>query len=446
MSKKVLFIIIFFVVFVIGKILSGHIMLNNDEEIQNSEYIPLSQSLDNFHSSTYETYKIDNTIFDFLSRWDIKGASVAVSKDGRLVFAKGFGYADYENNEMVKPKHLFRIASVSKLITAVTIMKLQEEGKLNLQDKVFGSNGVLADIDYSDIKDSRVYDITIEQLLYHTAGWNGERADPVFTPLLVAKKLDVPAPVDENNTIQYMLMERSLDWMPGRKYSYSNFGYVVLGKVIEEVTQMEYEKFVKFAILHPLGIYDMKIGNSFFEDKDINEVKYYEGRNGMKSYAYDGSGKLVSRQYGANNFNVLAAAGGWIASSAELMKLIVAIDGHTDRQDILKKESIDQMITPDKFGNSVIGWRGSDGNGTWWRTGTLSGSSALVMRQTNNINWVVMFNSSTKRRSHIHNEISKTMFGVINNINDWPQYDLFQYKLAKDQPDNIMAISNTTTN
>lgn len=76
----------------------------------------------------------EKTIKYFLRRWDIVGASVAVAKDGMLVYAKGFGYADSTTLEPVQPYNRFRIASISKLITAVAVMKLQEEGKLSVND------------------------------------------------------------------------------------------------------------------------------------------------------------------------------------------------------------------------------------------------------------------------------------------------------------------------
>jgi len=440
MKRKVLLVLIFFTVFYVGEITLSFSFKNADPgNFNSSEYIPISQSLDNFYSSNYQTIVIDNFLSEFLTKWDIKGASVAISKEGRLVYAKGFGYADIENGETVKPKHLFRIASVSKLITAVAIMKLQEEAKLSLNDTVFGINGILNDPEFSLILDSNVKQITVNQLLHHTAGWKKDKGDPIFSPLNVARKMKVEPPVGVDVTIQYMLQNYELDYYPGYYYSYSNFGYVILGKIIEKVSGMEYENYVKFAILHPLGIYDMKIGASFFEEKDSNEVKYYEPIYAGKCYAFDGSGRMVQRAYGGSNLEVLGAAGGWIASAAELMKLIVAIDGYPDKPDILSEESIQLMTTPNEFGNSLIGWRGTDGYGTWWRTGTLSGTSALVVRQVNNVNWVVMLNSSTKRKSRIHSEISRTMFKALGNMNKWPDYDLFHYQLFKDNGKNILA-------
>ena len=83
-----------------------------------------------------------------MKKWTIEGASVAIAKDGKLVYARGFGYADTAAGIETQPYSKFRIASISKLVTAVAIMKLQEEGKLSLDDKVFGPEGILNDSCY----------------------------------------------------------------------------------------------------------------------------------------------------------------------------------------------------------------------------------------------------------------------------------------------------------
>ena len=102
----------------------GYPSLLNDEEV------PFSLMLDNHFSDFEEAQYIDKQVESFIKRWKIQGASLAVTKNERLVYAKGFGIANNETGEEVKPGHLFRIASISKLITAVAILKLHEEGRL----------------------------------------------------------------------------------------------------------------------------------------------------------------------------------------------------------------------------------------------------------------------------------------------------------------------------
>ncbi|UCH14946.1 MAG: beta-lactamase family protein [Bacteroidales bacterium] len=391
-----------------------------------NEITPLSYRLTNELSSNSSMASIDSIFEDFIKRKKIKGASVALTKDSKLIYAKGFGLADEETGTMVEPKHVFRIASVSKLITAVTIMKIAEEGMIEINDHVFGPEGILNDSVYLNYKDKRVEEITILNLLNHTSGWNNKKDDPLFQSLSIARKMNVEPPADIETIIKYYL-QKNLYYNPGTRYSYSNFGYAVLGKVIEKVTGMSYEDYVQFAILHPIGIYDMHVGKSSFSERFKNEVCYYVQGRDSRVYSFDGSGKLAPQVYGGNNIELLSAAGGWVASAPELMKLIVAIDGFPEKPDILSDETVKLMTMASRRTRKLIGWRGADGYGTWWRTGTLAGTSALIMRNKNGINWVVLMNTSTKGKSKIHNEISKIMFKAVKSVEEWPDYDLFNY-------------------
>ena len=425
MNYKRIIIAGLFVIFFFGEIaITFSYKGESNRNTPKADITPLSYKLTNDLSSNTATESIDSILNIFLKRNKIKGASVAISKDGRLVYAKGFGWADERNSVEVEPKHVFRIASVSKLITAVTVMKLVEEGRLGLDDKVFGSEGILNDSIYLNYKDKRIEDITILNLLNHTAGWNTRNSDPLFQSLSIARKMNVSPPAGIETIIEYTLQKR-LNYYPGTRYSYSNFGYAVLGEVIEKVTGMDYYEYVQFAILDPLGIYDMHIGRNFFKDKLDNEVCYYVIGKDNRCYAFDGSGELMSEVYGGNNIELLSAAGGWVASAPELMKFMVAVDGFPGKPDIISDESIRLMTNSNKRTRKLIGWRGTDGYGTWWRTGTLAGTSALVMRYKNGINWIILMNTSTKRKSKIHNEISKTMFSAIRSVKEWPSYDHF---------------------
>jgi CubicO group peptidase (beta-lactamase class C family) len=375
-------------------------------------------------SNLPEFEKMDNIISTFQKRWGIKGMSVAVTKDGRLVYAKGFGYADEKNGETVEAHHQFRLASVSKLVTAIAIMQLNENGKFKLDDPVFGPEGILNDSIYRNYSDPRVEKITVRHLLTHTAGWSKRAGDPMFQPHLVARKMKMELPVSNQTTIQYVLT-RKLNYEPGTRYSYSNVGYVILGKVIEKITKMSYEDYVKLNILYPLEIYDMQLGKSFYEEKSANEVTYYENRSFGKVLAYNSEQDWVTRIYGGSDIRSLGAAGGWISSPASLLRLVTAIDGFDTKPDILKPESIRIMTSKENDEGQPIGWKGSDSYGTWWRTGTLTGMSVLVTRQKNGINWIVAMNSTTVKKSHIHSETFRMMTGAIAKVKSWPEFDLF---------------------
>jgi len=413
----------------------GYPSLLNDEEV------PFSLLLDNQYSDFEGTESVDREIESFIKRWKIQGASLAVTKNERLVYAKGFGVANSETGEEVKPGHLFRIASVSKLITATAVMKLYEEGLLGLDEKVFGESGILNDSLYLLYRDPRIGDITVRHLLNHTAGWSRYSGDPILSPLYISRKMHVPAPASFENVLQYTLSRR-LNYRPGTRYSYSNMGYAILGAVIEEKSGMPYQDYVVMNLLKPLDIHDMHIGKSYYHEKYPNEVRYHSSAGKITTYSMDGSGELVPIYYGGNNMELLGPAGGWVASAPELIKFMTAIDGFDEQPDILRPETIDSMTDPDMAGKGLFGWRGSDRYGTWWRTGYLTGSSALMVRQNDGINWVVMTNTSTYKHSNIHRYTSGMMFGAINRVKQWPVFDLFTMEEASPEPITEIPASN----
>ncbi len=412
----------------------GYPSLLNDEEV------PFSLLLDNTYSDFEGTENIDKQVEAFIKRWKIEGASLAVTKDERLVYAKGFGTANSETGEEVKPGHLFRIASVSKLITAVAIMKLYEEGNLGLDDPVFGQQGILNDTIFMSYQDPRVEQITVRHLLNHTAGWSRYAGDPLFNPLYIARKMGVPAPASFDHILQYTL-NRTLNFDPGSRYSYSNLGYAILGKIIEKESGMPYQDYVVMNLLKPLGIHDMHIGKSYYHEKYPNEVRYHSSAGELTIRAMDGSGEMVPIYYGGNNMELLGPAGGWVASAPELAKFLTAIDGFDEQPDILSHETIESMSDPGFAGKGLFGWRGSDQYGTWWRTGYLSGSSALIVRQGDGINWVVMTNTSTYKQSRIHRYVSGLMFGSVGAVDNWPVLDLFT--MEENHPGPISDIPAT---
>lgn len=439
--KQRLRIILLFTLAFFGEIaLSFSDKSSADKVFPAEEKMPLSLRLSN-NLSTYESMAgFDQQMEIFLNKWNIAGASVAIVKDEKLVYSKGFGYADKENQINVEPKHLFRIASVSKLITAVAIMKLVEEGKLHLTDTIFGENGILNDSIFLNIKDKRVSQITVENLLNHTSGWSNRKGDPMFQSIYIAKEMKKELPLDLTSIVQYVLENQKLSYLPGKKAVYSNFGYALLGLVIEKVTNIKYEDYVVTQILNPIGIYDMHLGKSLPDEKYPNEVKYYGLKGERNILSALNEGEIVPKYYGGNSIELLGAAGGWIASSTELMKFLVAIDGFNLREDILSIETIEKM-TESGRNKRPFGWTGTDNNGYWWRTGTLSGTSVLLKREKNGLSWVFIMNTTPKYGSRFPVQINKSMIRGLASVTEWPVYDLFdhyelksfQYKLVAEK-------------
>ncbi len=380
-------------------------------------------NLSNEQSDIASLATIDTSMARFVSQQGVVGTSVGIVKDGQLVYAKGFGYTDQETQQPVEPYHLFRIGSISKLITAVAIMKLREEGKLNLEDPVFGREGILSSRLYQNIKDKKVYEIKVKHLLDHTAGWSKRTyGDPMFIPLKIAEAMQAPAPADLNTIIGFIL-SKPLPYRPGKYYDYSNFGYCLLGKVIEEVSGMPYEEYVRQHLLYPLGITGMRLAKNRIEDRLEQEVAYYDFTpNNIRPSIY-GTGEKVLTAY-SFNIEALGAAGGWLATSTDLLKFLVAIDGFKNMPDILSNESLLAMLHPER-GGRPYGWRGVTADGTWWRTGTLAGTSAIVKRLENGISWVVLTNTSNRKSDYFTGRINYSMDRVLSKLDEWPEQDLF---------------------
>lgn len=356
----------------------------------------LNDTLTNAMSDIPELKLMDARIMRFLNRWQIKGASLAIMRNDSLLYAKGYGWADEEKRIPMEPSHILRMASVSKLLTATGIMVLKDRDSLSLKDTVFGPGGILDDPFFNDLVDcDRNYrKITVEHLLRHQAGF---RRDPLFSSVDVMNqlRLDHP-PVKEDHF--GLVLSRKLRWVPGQSQKYSNFGYLLLSEIIERVSGMPYEEFMKKEVLEPAGCFDMHIGGIYYSDRRSNEVRYYthEG-DGKFVEEYNGSGKMVERCYGGTNLPLLSGAGAWCASPAEIARFVASIDGDPLVKDIISHESVMQMTAYIDRNTFSLGWNDTDPAKGWNRTGTLAGTSALVKRFPDGECWIMITNTSTYR-------------------------------------------------
>ena len=383
------------------------------------------RDLTNADSDLAALEPIDSMVNRVMRSLRLAGASVAVVKDEKLVYAKGFGFADKEQKVPVEPYHLFRIGSVSKLVTAIAVLKLVDEKRLSLDDYVFGENGILKGKTYGGIKNRNFYRIKVKHLLNHTSGWSLiTYGDPMFIPHKIHKMDKVSYPIEFDDVIKFVIT-RHLPYTPGTKFNYSNFGYCLLGRVIEEVTGDDYEDWVQEEILEPNDINSMRIAGSFEKDRMKNEVKYYDYSPDNEQLSFNGSGKKVYKPYGADDIEMLGPAGGWLATSVDLMRVLVMVDGYSRRyKDILSEDMINKMVKGVGGIQRPLGWRSVKGD-HWWRTGTLSGTSALLTRDTKGMSWVIVSNTTPRRGSFPGTSrwAIRESFKLVKN---WPDHDLFK--------------------
>ena len=184
--------------------------------------------------------------------------------------------------------------------------------------------------------------------LQHTGGWNRDKSfDPMSaeTAEEVAKALRVPLPIHPRQIIRYML-GKPLDFNPGTAYAYSNFGYCVLGRVIEAVSGKPYHEFVREKILAPLGIRGMRLGKNLLKDRAAGEVKYYDSRHHTgRAICGPKIGAEVPLPYGVECIESMDANGGWIASAVDLVRFAAALDD-PKRCPILSEDSLRMLLAP----------------------------------------------------------------------------------------------------
>ena len=353
----------------------------------------LNLMLTNEMSEVQELAGLDKKMKNYLRKWFIKGGSLAIMRNDSLVYAKGYGWAEEEKGIPMEPGHIMRMASVSKLITAVGIMVLQDKGMLSIKDTVFGPSGILQGTQLDSlIKDKNCHKITVEHLLRHQAGFY---RDPLFSSRDIMHLMQLDHAPEADDYFRFVLPKR-VRFQPGEWQRYSNFGYLLLSRIIEEVSGKSYEDFIKEDVLRPAGVYDMHIAGIYYDDKRENEVRYYthEG-DGKFIEEYNNSGRIVERCYGGNNIPMLSGAGAWCGSPAELARLVASIDGRNEVPDIISKEAVEQMTGYYDKDTFSLGWNDTHPAKGWSRTGTLSGTTALVKYFPDGECWILITNSST---------------------------------------------------
>ncbi len=342
----------------------------------------------------------DDTVNAFMSKYAVPAVSIAVTHADKLVYLKSYGQSDQEAGVAATNQDLYRLASVSKPITSVAIMRLVEQGKLHLSDTVFGTGSLLG-TDYGTLPyGPHITEITVDQLLHHVGGgWTNDATDPMFTnPAMSAAQL-----------ITWTLDNRPLQNVPGTTYAYSNFGYCVLGRVIEKVTGQGYEAAVKALVLAPIGVSDMTIAGNTLADRLPHEVKYY-GQFGEDPYSF--------------NIHRMDSHGGWVSTAKDLAAFLVKVDGFPDKADILQAATLTTMTTPSTANaNYACGWQVNSAN-NWWHIGSLPGTETEIIRTGTGWNFVMLVNTRSLY-STFDGDLDNTFWTSFANLGDYPSYDLF---------------------
>jgi CubicO group peptidase (beta-lactamase class C family) len=367
---------------------------------------------------------LDEAMLNILEKYHIPGGALAVARKGKLVVARGYGWASVQTGDPVRPDTLFALASLSKCFTAATVLKLADEGKLGLDDRAFR---LFADLRPPPdiLVDPLIDTITIRELLNHSAGWDRNvGGDPASFSYRVARTLRVPLPIRPDDLIRYM-MTVPLDYDPGTREVYSNFGYVVLGQVIERIAQRPYAEAVRSLTLRPMGI-----RRAYLPGLDLD---YLPGQ----AWRYKQGTDLALPPRAVPP--VADAAGSWIASAVDLARFLSTLDGSMGKP-FLSQEMMRQMLTPPPppltrrpggtwFG---LGWdvvRRTPQGTSYWKDGLLPGSRTFMGHLANGVDWVLLFNSGEAMTvNEVAGELDprRDLEQHMNRAHDWPDVDYFK--------------------
>jgi N-acyl-D-amino-acid deacylase len=350
---------------------------------------------------------LDKIVLDVIESHKIPGASVAIAKDGKLVFARGYGWADVGRQEPVRPNSLFNLASCTKPFTAVAVLKLVDEGKLRLDDRVYK----LLDNEVKPPQgvkvDERYYQITVRQMLHHAAGLSRDGKGN-------RKNITLEQFVGEN-------MREPLDYEPGTKTVYSNLGFLILRLVVKHAAGEEFEKFSIDQILAPCGISDMRLDSKSKGYFKGEVLRYIAGRE-----------KSLPGGQGAKSEE---EGGCWIASAVDLMRFMTALDASRGRA-IISRESYREMLSPlpafrSRERYNGLGWddvEHKDGGFFYEKNGGIAGIANYMDHEPNGVNFAILFNASPGDKKETGNNANawrKSIIEAIRQIRSSPNVDFF---------------------
>lgn len=347
---------------------------------------------------------VDNAIESFMITHQVPGASLAVSVNGKMVYNKGYGFANVEKNLSTETNHRFRIASISKVFTSVAIMTLVEDGVLNLDDSIFGnnSNSILGE-DYNASLSANELEITLDDLLLHEqGGWISSQGFDI---------IDYVPSLNNSEFLEYILNNSRATSKPGTLFSYNNTGYWLLARIIEAKSGKTYEQYLKDMVA-PLGITSLKVTNFTSSDLESDEVLYY-GNTSDSQYIYS----IASRRDGD---------AGVVISAPDLLRFINAIDGNNILPDIISAQSYETLkrTSLSNLGRGFTTWDAQD---LLYFTGSLPGNRSWFMISNNGRSAVLLFNHRGTNTQQYDSDFQSILLDIVNNNSIPWQTDLDQF-------------------
>lgn len=368
--------------------------------------------------------KFDQAMIDGLKKNKARAASLAIAKDGRLVFARSYTWAE-PGYPVTTPQSAFRIASCSKPLTSIAVFQLMDRKQMRFFNSVKDLQG-FAQLPNSQTIPNNFQHVTVDQLLSHRTSWGDVQQDEAASAYL-----KTPLPINKYQLAAYNLAQ-GVPQTP--VYGYSNFGYSILGMLIEKVSGMGYYQYVKTQIMAPLGIKAARIAKPMLTEQSQLAVRYHDDMLLVRKSRAEGSGRLRPQPYGGENLTAFDSFGGWEMSAAEYARVLAELS----KKDkcILLKDNYNTMFSRPPTGYNDTKGKSETGYGWgWWyeplgdtpfgksvRTyshgGWLPGVRTWICHRTDGIDFVVFYNGEDTRPN---------LHAIANSIPaaSWPAHDLF---------------------
>lgn len=385
--------------------------------------IPLSSQWTATGQFVPELQTFDAWVQNWMQSNNVHGASLAVAKNGELKLARGYTWAA-PGYPITQPTSLFRTASLAKPITSIAVHQQIEKtpGLIDYQTTMgsFFGNPVMADPNASLID--------VQDLLTHEGGWdrtqNGSNYDPMFIDsTIVNVGANLSYPINTGDIRNYM-QGQSLDFVPGSTAVYSNYGFTLLARILEQVNPGKtFPDIANARIFAPLGLTRPTIGGAHFNDRLPGEVLYQPLRIGVSRSVNDNSRPYVARQYGGWNQANMDGNGAWVLAAPDLAKILASFDLGLFNP-ILSPTQTSKMWTLDTGASFLKGWWiNNQGTTVTLRehNGILPGTRTYCGRRADGISFVLLTNGDETLGSVQGAQLST----LADNVSIWPNHDLF---------------------
>ena len=315
-------------------------------------------------------------------------------------------------------------------ITAAVVMKLVEDGRLRLSDKVFTLLNDLAP-PTGQTADPRLADVTVLHALTHTHGMQTTpMVDPLWYGRTVSSALGEAYPATARSYARYW-MGQPMSFTPGTNWSYGQIGYILLHLVIEKVTGKRYEDVVRETILTPVSASSIVAGRTPLTGRHPDEVRYYYPGDMPDNTAPSGTAPAA---YGWHSIEGNIAAAGWVGTAADYLRFIAAIDGDPSRPDVLSATTIQQMLgRPLPIWDGATTWYGMGwySRGGWpkpvlYHGGNTWGTANWVRRLDNGVTLVLLTNGPVAPdQQGVFTLMNSALVNAAAAVTSWPTTDLF---------------------